>query len=112
MIDRWGLLLHGSLWCPGAEFKSIIAVAASMSDSVKDKDTQRSEHCSVSVCVCLYGGKSMDWSFSVSTQPFRTFELFIPNQTEERVNSTAAILKGMEEERKRLMRTNNENSPA
>ncbi len=36
----------------------------------------------------------MDWSFSVSTQPFRTFELFIPSQTEERVNSTAAILKG------------------
>lgn len=31
-----GLLLQGSLWCPGAEFNSIIAVAASMSDSVKD----------------------------------------------------------------------------
>lgn len=26
-------LLHGSTWCPGAEFKSIMAVAASMSDS-------------------------------------------------------------------------------
>ena len=27
------ILLHGSTWCPGAEFKSIMAVAASMSDS-------------------------------------------------------------------------------
>ncbi len=69
-----------------------------MSDSVKDMKThsgQSTAQCQcVCVCVCVYGGKSMDWSFSVSTQPFRTFELFIPSQTEERVNSTAAILKG------------------
>lgn len=34
---RWNdclwIVLHGSTWCPGAEFKSIMAVAASMSDS-------------------------------------------------------------------------------
>lgn len=30
---KYGYFLHGSTWCPGAEFKSIMAVAASMSDS-------------------------------------------------------------------------------
>lgn len=35
-------------------------------------------------------------------QPFRSFELFITNQTEERVN-TATILKVTEKERERML---------
>ena len=34
-----GSVLHGSSRCPGAEFKSIMAVAASMSDSGRGENT-------------------------------------------------------------------------
>lgn len=112
MIDRWGLLLHGSLWCPGAEFKSIIAVAASMSDSVKDIKTQRSEHCSVSECVCLWGEiKGLEFLCFHATLQNVWIIHYHPDRGESEHNCRHTQGDG-ERERKRLIRTNNENSPA
>lgn len=55
------ILLHGSTWCPGAEFKSIMAVAASMSDSGRGEN--------------MHDGQSWDvkaWQNGISNRTGRT----------------------------------------
>lgn len=74
LLSETCVVLQGSAWCPGAEFNSIMVVAASMSDSRKGHKKIKSGQ---STCVCVWGEESM--------QPFRISELFITNQTETKV---------------------------
>lgn len=64
-------LLHGSTWCPGAEFKSIMAVAASMSDSGRGENMHDGQ--SWGVTVRPHGILSSSWRDLTGFQAIRFY---------------------------------------